>query len=148
MVPSSKFFDTLQNIYPGHSEICFSTCGAVFLNENFAEHALSVPPNLQIFWNLTSKNVPDRQQCVKFRKLLEIAKSFHPTVQSTGELFSHLRSTRVTVLNIIIILIILRILSLLFSSRLLDGPPGIGLQHLPSAGTAYGGPSFSYDICR
>ena len=57
MVPSSKFFDTLQNIYPGHSEICFSTCGAVFLNENFAEHALSVPPNLQIFWNLTSKNV-------------------------------------------------------------------------------------------
>ena len=57
MVPSSKFFDTLQNIYHGHSEICFSTCGAVFLNENFAEHALSVPPNLQIFWNLTSKNV-------------------------------------------------------------------------------------------
>ena len=57
MVPSSKFFDTLQNIYPGHSEICFSTCGAVFLNENFAEHALSVPPNLKIFWNLTSKNV-------------------------------------------------------------------------------------------
>ena len=36
-------------------------------------------PNLPIFWNWASKNIADRQECVRFRKLKTIARSLHPT---------------------------------------------------------------------
>ena len=41
---------------------------------------LRARPNWPIFWNGTPKNIPDRQQCVKYRKSLKSAKSLHPNV--------------------------------------------------------------------
>ena len=46
-------------------------------------------PNLPIFWNLTLKNIPDRQQCVQFQKYFYRGKSLHPNNKSS---FIHLQS--------------------------------------------------------
>ena len=37
-----------------------------------------------MFWNLPSKNKPDRQQSARFKKITKSAISLHPTTQQPG----------------------------------------------------------------
>ena len=59
-----------------------------FKSDNFGTSALRTSwPKLPIFWNWTSKKIPDWQKCVGFKKKTrKRSKSLHPNVQYSTQL--------------------------------------------------------------
>ena len=54
----------------------------IFLCENFAALPQRARQKMQFFWQWTSKNISNQQQCGQIRKSKEnSAKSLHPTIQ-------------------------------------------------------------------